>query len=139
MVDTFESYIRPWDGGVNTKKAAAKEAGVPMEVIEGADDVDLVIPKFFSFVGNDVLVSTGALGTQAKLISRAARYTGMKEIVNEFYDLLDLAADTSADFDLANNTREYLLTHFSIEEGKSALEKAMLNKQLFDALMSYGD
>lgn len=139
VVDTFESYIRPWDGGVNTKKAAAKEAGVPMEVIEGADDVDLVIPKFFSFVGNDVLVSTGALGTQAKLISRAARYTGMKEIVNEFYDLLDLAADTSADFDLANNTREYLLTHFSIEEGKSALEKAMLNKQLFDALMSYGD
>lgn len=139
VVDAFESYIRPWDGGINTQKAAAKEAGVPLEVIAGADDVDLVMPKFFAFVANDVLVSTGALGKQAKLISRAARYAGMKEISNEFFDLLDLAADTSADFDLANNTREYLLTHFSIDEGKSALEKATLNKQLFDALINYGD
>ena len=97
------------------------------------------MPKFFEFVGDDVLVSTGALGNQAKLISRAARYTGMKEIKNEFYDLLDLAADTSADFDLANNTREYLLTHFSVAEGKSALEKAQINKRLHDALKNYGE
>lgn len=86
-----------------------------------------------------MLVSTGALGNQAKLISRAARYAGMKEIKNEFYDILDLAANTSAEFDLANNTREYLLTHFSIAEGKSALEKAQINKQLYDALKNYGE
>lgn len=107
-------------------------------MIETADDVDIVMLKFFDFVGNDVLVSTGALGNQAKLISRAARYTGMKEIKNEFFDLLDLAADTSPDFDLANNTREYLLSSFSILEGKTALEKALANKQLYDALINYG-
>lgn len=97
------------------------------------------MPKFFEFVEDDVLVSTGALGNQAKLISRAARYAGMREIKNEFYDLLDLAADTSSEFDLANNTREYLLAHFSIVEGKSALEKAQINKQLYDALKNYGE
>jgi hypothetical protein len=79
------------------------------------------------------------LGNQAKLITRAARYAGMKEIKNEFFDLLDLAADTSADFDLANNSREYLLTYFSMKEGKTALEKARINKQLYDALVNYGD
>ena len=63
----------------------------------------------------------------------------MKEIKNEFCDLLDLAADTSVDFDLANNTREYLLSHFSIEEGNSSLEKAQINKQLYDFLINYGD
>ena len=94
--------------------------------------------KFFAFVSNDVLVSTGALGNQAKIISRAARYAGMKEIKNEFYDILDLAADVSADFDLENNTREYLLNRFSIEEGQTALEKAKINKKLYDELMSYG-
>ena len=87
---------------------------------------------------DDILLSTSALGNQAKLISRAARYAGMKEIKNEFYDILDLAAEASTEFDLANNTREYLLSHFSIEEGKTALEKAKINKLLYDVLVSYG-
>ena len=138
ITEEFQELIRPWDG-VADRKDAAKKAGVELSVIESAEDVDLVIPKFFAFVGDDVLVSTGALGNQAKLISRAARYAGMREIKNEFYDLLDLAADTSSEFDLANNTREYLLTHFSIAEGKSALEKAQINKHLFDALKNYGE
>ena len=63
----------------------------------------------------------------------------MSAIKNAFYDLLDLAADVSAEFDLVNNTREYLLTHFSITEGNTALEKAQINKQLYDALKKYGD
>ena len=138
ITEEFQELIRPWDG-VADRKDAAKKAGVELSVIESAEDVDLVIPRFFAFVGNDVLISTGALGNQAKLISRAARYAGMREIKNEFYDLLDLAADTDSEFDLANNTREYLLAHFSIAEGKSALEKAQINKQLYDALKNYSE
>ena len=137
IVDEFQQLIRPWDG-IADRKDAAKKAGVELSVIESAEDVDQVMPKFFTFVEDDILVSTGALGNQAKLISRAARYAGMKEIKNEFYDILDLAADTSAEFDLANNTREYLLNHFSVEEGKTALEKAKINKRLYDELVSCG-
>ena len=138
ITEEFQELIRPWDG-VADRKDAARKAGVDLSVIESAEDVDLVIPKFFAFVGDDVLISTGALGNQAKLIARAARYAGMREIKNEFYDLLDLAADTDSEFDLANNTREYLLTHFSVAEGKSALEKAQINKHLYDALINYGE
>lgn len=123
IVDTFEAFIRPWDGGVNARKSAAKEVGVSVEIIESAEDIDLVMPKFFTFVGDDVLVSTGALGNQAKLMSRAARYAGMKEIKNEFYDLLDLAADTSEEFDLANNTREYCCVYL-YRKGCGIYEKA---------------
>ena len=137
IVDEFQQLIRPWDG-IADRKDAAKKAGVELSVIESAEDVDQVMPKFFTFVEDDILVSTGALGNQAKLISRAARYAGMKEIKNEFYDILDLAADTSPEFDLANNTREYLLNHFSVEEGKTALEKAKINKRLYDELVSCG-
>ena len=137
IVDEFQQLIRPWDG-IADRKDAAKKAGVELSFIESAEDVDQVMPKFFAFVEDDILVSTGALGNQAKLISRAARYAGMKEIKNEFYDILDLAADTSPEFDLANNTREYLLNHFSVEEGKTALEKAKINKRLYDELVSCG-
>lgn len=139
ITETFESFIRPWDAGSSARKAAAKEIDVSVETIESALDVDLVMKDFFAFVGHDILVSTGALGNQAKLISRAARYAGMKKIENEFYDLLDLAADTSPDFDMSNNTREFLLDHFSIAGGKTALEKATANKALYDALANYGD
>ena len=135
-VGQFQSLVRPWDGQVG-KKDAAKQLGVESEVIEAADDVDLVLPRFFEFVGNDVLVSTGALGEQAKLISRAARYSGMKKINNAFYDLLDTAADISSEFDMKNNTREYLLEYFGIAEGKDALEKAMGNVRLSRKLTEY--
>lgn len=139
ITERFESFIRPWDAGSSARKAAAKEIDVSVETIESARDVDLVMKDFFTFVGHDILVSTGALGNQAKLISRAARYAGMKKIENEFYDLLDLAADISPDFDMSNNTREFLLDYFTITEGKTALEKATANKALYDALANYGD
>ena len=137
IVGEFQQFIRPWDGGSPTREEAAMKAGVELSVIESAEDVDLVMKKFFSFVENNVLISTGALRDQEKLISRATRYAGMREIKNEFCDLLDLAADISSEFDFKNNTRKYLLEHFSIEEGKSALEKAKINKQLYDDLKIY--
>lgn len=137
IVDSFQSYVRPWDSSVS-RKAAAKEAGVPLSIIEGAEDVDQVMLNFFAFVGDAVLVSTGALGNQAKLISRAARYSGMKAIPNEFYDLLDLAAETDSKFDLANNNREFLLQYFGIAEGTDSLGKASANIALYEDLKKYG-
>lgn len=138
IMDKFESYIRTWDG-VKARKAAAKQAGVSEDYLNACEDVDQVMKKFFEFVGDDVLVSTGASGEQSKLVARATRYAGMSEIKNEFFDLLDMAADASAEFDLNNNTRDYLLKAFSINEGKNALEKAEINMKIYDKLESYGE
>lgn len=137
VVDTFTALIRPWDGGDSARRNAAKEIGVPLEEIEAAKDVDLVMPDFFTFVGKDILVSTEALSNQAKLLSRAARHAGMREIPNEFFDLLDYAADISEEFDLANNTREYLIKRFNVSEGKTALEKAFVNQTIYETLTGF--
>ncbi len=137
ITDTFQSFIRPWDGEAS-RKYASKKAGVALDVIESADDVDIVTKRFFDFVGTDVLSSTGALGNQAKLLARMSRYSGMNRIANELYDILDLASDTSPkEFDLQNNTREYLIGHFHLSDGNDALEKANINKQLIDKLVAY--
>lgn len=133
ITEEFQEFVRPWDD-VRSRKTAAKEAGVGLSVIENAEAVTSVMPKFFAFVGDDVLISTDALGNQFKLLSRAARYAGMSEIKNAICDLLDVAADVSPDLDGINNTREYLLAHFAIAEGKNALEKAKANRQLYDCL-----
>ena len=137
-IDSFESFIRPWDSAIKWKELAAKEVGVSLEVIESAENVKTVFLKFLEFVGDNVLVSTGALGNQGKLISRAARYSGLRKIENEFLDLLDVATDISVEFDFSNNTRKYLLTYFSLEEGKTALEKARLNEKIYSELRKYG-
>lgn len=133
ITEEFQEFVRPWDN-VLSRKTAAKEAGVDISVIEHADAVAVVMPKFFAFVGDDVLISTDALGNQFKLLSRAARYAGMSEIKNAICDLLDVAADVSPDLDGVNNTREYLLAHFAIAEGKNALEKAKASKELYECL-----
>ena len=133
ITEEFQEFVRPWDNAYG-RKTDAKEAGVDTSVIEHADAVAVVMPKFFAFVGDDVLISTDALGNQFKLLSRAARYAGMSEIKNAICDLLDVAADVSPDLDGVNNTREHLLAHFAIAEGKNALEKAKANRQLYDCL-----
>lgn len=129
--DEFQEYIRPWKATAAAKKTAAKETGIDVETLNSAEDVDLVMARFFSFVGDDDLVSTDALRSQEGLITRAARYSGMKSIPNKFFDLLDYAADISEDFDMKNNTREYLIVHFGIAEGKDALGKAKANMEIY--------
>ena len=130
----FQDYIRPLKATAAAKKSAAKEAGIDVEVLNSARDVDQVMSKFFSFVGDDVLVSTDALRNQERLITRAARYSGMKSIPNMFYDLLDYAADISEEFDMQNNTREHLLAHFGIKEENNALGKARANMEIYSHL-----
>lgn len=133
ITEVFQSLVRPWKS-MGWKRTLRSLLGENFNAVECADDVDLVMQAFFRFVQDDVLVSTQALGNQGKLLSRAARYSGMWEIKNKFLDLLDYAADCSAEFDLENNNRAYLLKHFAIEEGHDAGEKARGNVQLFTEL-----
>lgn len=136
ITDEFKSFVRPWGANKASRQSAAKEAGVPLSVIEGAEDVDQVMVKFFDCVGGAVLVSTGALGEQKNLLCRAARYAGMKQLPNELYDLLDFAGETDCKFAVAN--RKELLQAFDITEGTDSLGKAKANIALFEALKKYG-
>jgi|GEM_PF-2813399 len=138
LVDEFQSLIRPWDGN-KAFEQAAKKANISVEMMKEAPTVKEAMTNFFAFVEDNVLISTDVFGSQRKLISRAARYNDMKQISNSFLDSLDVAAEINPKFDLENNSREYLLSHFSISEGKDALEKALNNVLIYQNLMNYGE
>ena len=108
IIDEYQSYIKPWDGA-KAKARAAKKANIGIEEIKAARDVDFVIKEFLEFIENYTLVSTDALGSQAKLFIRALRYSGIKSIDNGFFDILDYATNIDSQFDLENNNREFLL------------------------------
>ena len=59
-------------------------------------------------------------------------------IRSDVYLATKTAAETAEEFDFDNNHRDFLLAHFKIDEGKTALEKAEANKFLCDALRRYG-
>lgn len=133
IVDKFEKYIKPWDGRSYTEKAA-KVSGASIDVLENSESVDKVILEFDKFTGNDILISTGALGNQLNALIRAYRWSGLNKIENEFLELLDYASIVSEEFDMKNNTREYLLNYFKLEDSKDSYSKAYNNIIIFNKL-----
>lgn len=133
IVDKFQSFVKPWDGKIAREKAA-KLSSMSIEKFSDDIKVEKVIAQFMKFIKEDLLVSTNALGNQGKILVRALRYSGISEIKNKFWDILDYAADTDTKFDLENNNREYLLEHFKLKEGKDALEKTRVSLKLIEKL-----
>ena len=133
IVDKFEKYIKPWDGRSYTEKAS-KVSGASIDVLENSESVDKVILEFDKFTGNDILISTGALGNQLNALIRAYRWSGLNKIENEFLELLDYASIVSEEFDMKNNTREYLLNYFKLEDSKDSYSKAYNNIIIFNKL-----
>ena len=133
IVEEFQEYIKPWDG-LKAKEAIAKKLNIDISVLENAKDVDIVMNKFLNFIGYDTLISTEALGNQAKTLTRALRYSGISELKNGLFDLLDYAADVDMKFDLDNNNREFLLEYFKLEKENDSLDKARNNYKIYEKL-----
>ena len=65
------------------------------------------------------------------------RYNKISTIDNKFLDILDFAADVSEEFDMANNTRQFLLDKFNLTDEIDAKSKALNNIKLFNALKEW--
>lgn len=133
-VDSFRKLIKPWKAGTEAKKKAAKEIGITVEELNKQENVDIVMKEFFDFVGDDVLISTDAMGRQRDYISRAARYSGFTTIKNELIDILYYAEDVNDRYEGKNNSREYILEDLKIREGKNSLTKAEANHKIYQKL-----
>ena len=49
-------------------------------------------------------------------------------------DILDYAASKDSKFDFENNTRDFLLNYFELEDGENSLEKAKVNYKIVECL-----
>lgn len=124
---SFHKYIKPWSSSVSAVKQLKLE-----KELESAEDVDIVMKQALEFAKGFVMLAPGALDSQSKLIVRAARYAGISEIDNCFFDLLDYADEISDDFEIW--TREKLLEKYQINDAQNAVDKARINVQLYKAM-----
>lgn len=134
IISRFQRFIRPWSAGSVAKRDVARKLEISEDDVEKLEGVYDVIKDFFDFVGKDILLSTDALGKQKDLLSRAARYADMTRISSQFLDLLDYAADVNSNYDMKNYNREFLISHFSLEDDGDAMVKAENNVKVYNAL-----
>ena len=134
QVEVFQSYIKPWKAGESAKKSAAKEAGISLEELNAQKSVHVVMKEFFEFVGNDVLVSTDAMGKQMSLLTRAARYSKYTRIQNQVLDILYYAEDNCEKYGKISLNRQMLISDFKMVEGRDALEKATINHKMYQKI-----
>jgi hypothetical protein len=104
------------------------------EELEHARPVHVAYAKFMDFVNDHTLVSLGAFDAQSKLLTRAARYSGVKQITNGFFDVLDYADEVLESGEMF--TVESLLGRYGLEPSINAMDMARNNVKVFERIRS---
>ena len=85
----FESLVRPWRVSRGDKSLAASCLGLTFEEMDSAPEVFEVLPRLLDFA--DGLPVVLADSSQAKLLERSARYSGLSRVENAVCILADQA------------------------------------------------
>lgn len=124
IVDRFHSFVRP-------NRFPKEYKYVKKEDVMKANPIDIVFKDFLEYVGDDVLASAG-FAEQSSLLSILARYTSMKELEHEIFDVVEYGEDISEDF--STYTRSSLLEKYEVSEGESGMEKAEATVKLVEKM-----
>lgn len=127
--EEFHIYVKPWKSRIDDIKKLNLD-----EELEHARPVHVAYAKFMDFVNDHTLVSLGAFDAQSKLLTRAARYSGVKQITNGFFDVLDYADEVLESGEMF--TVESLLGRYGLEPSINAMDMARNNVKVFERIRS---
>ena len=128
ITDKYHSYVKPVNIIKNPKS-------VSEEILKKSKPINVVFPKFLSFVDGNILANLG-FGKQGKLLGRLARYSAMDEIKNIIFDVIEYAEDNSDDFETL--TSESLLKKYNLKDELSGEKKAELTYKLIEKMRKNG-
>ncbi len=131
IVDTFNEFVNP---GKPIPPKIVELTGITDEMVAGAPYIDAVLPKFYDFVGDSVLVAHNA-GFDTSFIKKSATDCGM-EYDFTVIDTLDLARRTVPE--LKKHNLAALTKHFNVklENHHRACDDAMATAHIFLKLVS---
>ena len=125
IIGAFHSFVQPTD-------TVSSFVNVNIEDVKKAGSLPKVFKSFMEFAGSDVIAVMN-FGEQKKLISRAARYSMMDHLDNEFLDIIDFAEELSDTFELY--TTETLLEKYDLSDVSDGQKKVRLNVELLNRMV----
>ncbi|MBQ7901533.1 MAG: PHP domain-containing protein, partial [Clostridia bacterium] len=131
ITDTFNEFVNP---GKPIPPKIVELTGITDDMVADAPSIDAMLPKFYDFVGDSVLVAHNA-GFDTSFIKKAASDCGM-EYNFTVIDTLDLARCTVPE--LKKHNLAALTKHFNIklENHHRACDDAMATAHVFLKLVS---
>ncbi len=108
---------------------------ISADELQLANDVDIVMKDFMSFVGDDVLISTDINNYQGKILIRAARYSGFTEIENEIIDIYELSKYSTFNVSMYRNLiSNDALSNADLLDDEDGIGKAIANVKMMNNL-----
>ena len=131
IVDSFNEFVNP---GKPIPPKIVELTGITDSMVADAPYIDEILPKFYEFVGNSVLVAHNA-GFDTSFIKKAASDCGM-EYNFTVIDTLDLARATVPE--LKKHNLAALTKHFNVklENHHRACDDAMATAHIFLKLVA---
>jgi DNA polymerase-3 subunit alpha (Gram-positive type) len=87
VTDSFSTFVNP---EIPIPEGITKLTGITNEMVEDAEPIEKVLPKFIEFFSDSVLVAHNA-GFDTGFISKAMERMGLGELQNTYVDTLELA------------------------------------------------
>lgn len=129
VIDTFEQLVKP-------KKRIPEEVedltGITNEMVSDAPSINIVLPKFLKFIGNDILVGHN-VQFDSQFISAACQRFNLP-YKNKVCDTLDLSRNALPD--LKDHKMNTICKRLNIqnENAHCAMSDVLATKQIFEML-----
>ncbi len=127
--EKFSSFVNP---GVPIPEEVVKLTGITDEMVKDADKIDVVLPKFLEFIGNDTLVAHNA-SFDISFIRSAAEKCSM-HFNPSFIDTVSVSRQINTE--LKNHKLDTLADYFKLGDfdHHRAFEDAHMLALIFDAM-----
>ena len=129
--DQFNTLVNP---GIPIKEGAQAVHHISDADVRDAPTPEEVLPKFFKFVGNDLLIAHNGYAFDFKFLDRYAKELGLPRLKNVRYDSLILARNI---FPNEKNSIDALAYRYRLDAGTRhrALDDVIVLHKIFQRLM----
>ncbi|MBR6880308.1 MAG: hypothetical protein IKN14_04420 [Clostridiales bacterium] len=131
IIEEYSSLVNP---GIPIPDEVVKLTGITNEMVADELSIDTVLPRFLSFVGDDIVVGFNINSFDYNIIYDLSEAILGKPFTNDFVDILYASQRTVPE--MKKHSLEYMCNLFGVNDtgAHRALKDCYLTKQIYDML-----
>lgn len=112
IIDTFSELVNPQ---VSISKAITKLTGITNEMVQNAESINSILPKFLNFIGNRILVGHNITTYDINVLNTWCKRLNINYVSNDYIDTYYIARNNYCDIDVENYKLCSLCKYFGIQ------------------------